>query len=107
MLKPYEPNVGAHGAAFGLLGMNFVELLQAWKLVEHPERPLIKLIVYTVIGLAIGFMPEVCSFLYMDHMTVGWNLGCAFFYQTYKISSGRFNTYTNHCGNCKHNIISF
>ena len=59
LLKPYEPNVGAHGAAFGLLGMNYVELVQAWKLVEHPERPLIKLTIYTILGLAVGFMPEV------------------------------------------------
>lgn len=57
--KPYEPNVGAHGAAFGLLGMNLVELIQAWQLVKRPEVPLAKLTALCVLGLATGLMPQV------------------------------------------------
>lgn len=57
--KPYEPNVGGHGAAFGLLAMNFVELGQVWTLIESPVLPFVKLVALTVMGLGTGFMPQV------------------------------------------------
>ena len=57
--KPYEPNVGAEGAAFGLIGMNLVELIQAWRLIDNPHKPLFKLMLITTISLTTGFIPQV------------------------------------------------
>ena len=64
--KPYEPNVGAEGAAFGLLGMNIVELMQAWRLIGNAHKPLFKLIFITIVSLTTGFIPQVSVLIHVS-----------------------------------------
>lgn len=52
-------NIGAQGAVFGLIGMNLVELIQAWKLVDKPWKAVLKLGLIITLGVAAGLLPQV------------------------------------------------
>ncbi|KAF6024407.1 hypothetical protein EB796_017319 [Bugula neritina] len=57
--RPYQVNIGAQGAVFGLIGMNLVELIQAWKLVDKPWKAVLKLGLIITLGVAAGLLPQV------------------------------------------------
>ena len=43
--------VGPSGALYGLLGVQLVELLQSWKLLDHPFSELLKLLINIILLL--------------------------------------------------------
>lgn len=48
--------VGPSGALYGLLGVQLVELLQSWKLIDHPWSELVKLLINIFVLLGkIGY----------------------------------------------------
>ena len=61
----YE-QVGPSGALYGLLGVQLVELLQSWRLIDHPWLELIKLLINIVVllgktlcGHYVNYLPAV------------------------------------------------
>lgn len=54
--------VGPSGALYGLLGVQLVELLQSWKLLDHPFSELLKLLINIILLLALGLLPYIDNF---------------------------------------------
>ena len=54
---PYQVNGGASPAVFGLIGVLFVELFQAWQIVDRAWLELFKLTAVMIALLLIGTLP--------------------------------------------------
>ncbi|KAI0348364.1 rhomboid-domain-containing protein [Trametopsis cervina] len=52
------PSVGASGAIFGTVAVNWIDLFFHWKYTYRPGRKLILMIIELIIGLAVGFIPS-------------------------------------------------
>lgn len=51
ILDPDSVGVGPSGALYGLLGVQLVELLQSWKLIDHPWLELLRLLINIIVLL--------------------------------------------------------
>jgi len=65
LLLPQTISCGASGSIFGFLGVLFVDVVQNWKVIRHPRRQLILLIVSTVISLLMSLAPFIDAW---DHI---------------------------------------
>ncbi|KAL6631934.1 rhomboid-domain-containing protein [Neocallimastix sp. 'constans'] len=72
------PTVGCSGALYGLLACILLDLIQNWKLVVHPIRDLIKLIVIIILSFSIGFLPYFDNFAHIGGFIMGFLTGLIF-----------------------------
>ncbi|KAI8976011.1 rhomboid family-domain-containing protein [Pilobolus umbonatus] len=70
-------SVGCSGALFGLIGYMFVDVLINWKILPHPVRDLMKLLLATVICLVLGLLPGLDNFAHVGGFVVGILVGAA------------------------------
>jgi membrane associated rhomboid family serine protease len=75
---PDQTQVGASGALFGFTGVLLADLLQNWKLLQHPVRNLIGLIVSILISFAFGLLPGVDNFCHFGGFVMGILTGFVF-----------------------------
>eukprot|EP01137_Pigoraptor_chileana_P036771 Opistho-2@32927 len=75
---PYQPQVGASGALYGLLAVLVVELFQSWQLLTHPWKEMFKLIIVVAVSLMIGTLPWVDNFAHIGGFLTGILAGIIF-----------------------------
>jgi len=76
--RPGVPSTGASGAIFGIMAVEWVDLLAHWKYIYRPKRRLIVLIISLIIGIGIGFIPYVDNFAHLGGMLMGLLVGTIF-----------------------------
>ncbi|KAG1523682.1 hypothetical protein G6F52_004821 [Rhizopus delemar] len=59
-------STGCSGALFGLIGYMFIDVLVNWKVLPHPVRDLMSLLVSTIISLVLGLLPGLDNFAHID-----------------------------------------
>ncbi|OZJ05537.1 hypothetical protein BZG36_01925 [Bifiguratus adelaidae] len=65
------PSMGASGALFGIIGTLFVDLFAHWRSIPRPFWELVKLVVMTLISLAIGLLPGFDNFAHIGGLISG------------------------------------
>ncbi|KAG1448751.1 hypothetical protein G6F46_011509 [Rhizopus delemar] len=68
-------STGCSGALFGLIGYMFIDVLVNWKILPHPVRNLMNLLMSTVISLVLGLLPGLDNFAHIGGFTVGILMG--------------------------------
>ncbi|CAO3675373.1 unnamed protein product [Rhizopus microsporus] len=68
-------STGCSGALFGLIGYMFIDVLVNWKILPHPVRDLMSLLVSTIISLVLGLLPGLDNFAHIGGFVVGILLG--------------------------------
>jgi membrane associated rhomboid family serine protease len=58
-------STGCSGALFGLIGYMFIDVLVNWKILPHPVRDLMSLLVSTIISLVLGLLPGLDNFAHI------------------------------------------
>jgi membrane associated rhomboid family serine protease len=58
-------STGCSGALFGLIGYMFIDVLVNWKILPHPVRNLMSLLMSTVISLVLGLLPGLDNFAHI------------------------------------------
>lgn len=71
MFSPYLPHSGSGGAAFSLVGVLLVELMQSWQLLPHPWREAAKLTGVVLLFLLSGTLPYVNNFELLTGLLTG------------------------------------
>ncbi|GLG98309.1 Inactive rhomboid protein 1 [Gryllus bimaculatus] len=75
---PYRAEVGPAGAHFGLLACLFVEVLNIWPMLRHPDHALLKLIAITLVLFLFGLLPWVDNYAHLFGFIFGFLLSYAF-----------------------------
>ncbi|CAO3697811.1 unnamed protein product [Rhizopus stolonifer] len=70
-------STGCSGALFGLIGYMFVDILVNWKILAHPVRDLMSLLMSTIISLVIGLFPGLDNFAHIGGFVIGLLMGMA------------------------------
>lgn len=78
IFSPNTVSVGPDPAVYGLIGVMFVELLQAWQVVPDPYFQLFKLSVIIVISLLIGTFPYIDNWSHIGGFFFGVVSGIVF-----------------------------
>jgi len=65
------PSVGASGAIFGCVAVEWVDLAFHWKLTFRPVRKLMFLIVDLIVGVALGYVPFIDNFAHLGGLFIG------------------------------------
>lgn len=60
-------STGCSGALFGLIGYMFIDVLVNWKVLPHPVRDLMSLLVSTIISLVLGLLPGLDNFAHIGN----------------------------------------
>ncbi|KAI8336250.1 rhomboid family-domain-containing protein [Chlamydoabsidia padenii] len=68
-------SMGCSGALFGLIGYMFIDVLVNWKVIQHPWRELISLLISTIISLVLGLLPGLDNFAHLGGFIVGLVMG--------------------------------
>lgn len=68
-------SMGCSGALFGLIGYMFIDVLVNWKVIQHPWRELISLLISTIISLVLGLLPGLDNFAHLGGFAVGLVMG--------------------------------
>ncbi|KAI8646841.1 rhomboid family-domain-containing protein [Parasitella parasitica] len=68
-------STGCSGALFGLIGYMFIDVLVNWKVLPHPIRDLMSLLVSTIISLVLGLLPGLDNFAHIGGFAVGIFMG--------------------------------
>ncbi|KAI9300322.1 rhomboid family-domain-containing protein [Cunninghamella echinulata] len=71
LAPPLQASMGCSGALFGLIGAMFIDILVNWKVIPHPVRELMKLLVATIISLVLGLLPGLDNFAHLGGFIVG------------------------------------
>jgi membrane associated rhomboid family serine protease len=58
-------STGCSGALFGLIGYMFIDVLVNWKVLPHPVRDLMSLLISTIISLVLGLLPGLDNFAHI------------------------------------------
>ncbi|CAO3653192.1 unnamed protein product [Cunninghamella blakesleeana] len=75
LAQPLQVSLGCSGALFGLIGAMFIDVLVNWKVIPHPTRELMKLLVSTIISLVLGLLPGLDNFAHIGGFIVGVLVG--------------------------------
>ncbi|ORZ18938.1 rhomboid family-domain-containing protein [Absidia repens] len=68
-------SMGCSGALFGLIGYMFIDVLVNWKIIQHPWRELISLLISTIISLVIGLLPGIDNIVHLGGFVTGLVMG--------------------------------
>ncbi|KAI8069938.1 hypothetical protein BC940DRAFT_296521 [Gongronella butleri] len=68
-------SMGCSGALFGLIGFMFIDVLVNWKVIEHPVRELMWLLVSTIISLVLGLLPGLDNWAHIGGFVTGLVMG--------------------------------
>ena len=71
-------SVGSSGALFGLVGCLVIDLVNNWKIILHPRKELLKLVVIILVSFAIGLMPGIDNFSHIGGFIMGILAGFVF-----------------------------
>ncbi|KAK2816828.1 hypothetical protein Q5P01_025019 [Channa striata] len=90
LFLPYRAEVGPAGSQFGLLACLFVELFQAWQMLEKPWKAFLKLLGIVLFLFFCGLLPWIDNIAHIFGFLSGLLLSFAFLpYVTF----GTFDTY--------------
>ncbi|XP_029006486.1 inactive rhomboid protein 2 [Betta splendens] len=90
LFLPYRAEVGPAGSQFGLLACLFVELFQAWQMLEKPWNAFLKLLGIVIFLFLCGLLPWIDNIAHIFGFLSGLLLSFAFLpYVTF----GTFDTY--------------
>ncbi|KAF3687482.1 Inactive rhomboid protein 2 [Channa argus] len=90
LFLPYRAEVGPAGSQFGLLACLFVELFQAWQMLEKPWKAFLKLLGIVLFLFLCGLLPWIDNIAHIFGFLSGLLLSFAFLpYVTF----GTFDTY--------------
>eukprot|EP00039_Didymoeca_costata_P023778 m.8231 g.8231 ORF g.8231 m.8231 type:complete len:695 (-) comp3858_c0_seq1:58-2142(-) len=78
IFSPTTVSMGADPAVYGLMGVMFVELFQAWQVVPNPWSQLIKLSLIVAFSLLIGTFPYVDNWSHVGGFAFGVVSGIVF-----------------------------
>ncbi|KAI5123620.1 hypothetical protein M0805_003434 [Coniferiporia weirii] len=73
------PSVGASGAIFGTVAVNWVDLFAHWKYQYRPKTKLVTMTVELILGVAMGFIPYVDNFAHLGGFLMGLLVGIIFY----------------------------
>jgi len=71
IFSPNVPTVGCNGALFGLLGVAYVDLIQSWRIVEHPWKKLGYTIMQSAVYLLVGTIPFIDNWAHIGGFVFG------------------------------------
>ncbi|KAH8928497.1 rhomboid-domain-containing protein [Atractiella rhizophila] len=66
-----QPSVGVSGCIFGTTGCNIVDLAAHWGLETRPWRRAIFILLEVVVGIGLGFIPNVDNFAHLGGLSSG------------------------------------
>jgi len=75
---PQSVSVGSDPGVYGMLGVMFVELFQAWQVVPNPGRQLLKLTAIILASLLIGTLPYIDNWSHVGGFAFGVVSGVIF-----------------------------
>eukprot|EP01135_Chromosphaera_perkinsii_P000076 Nk52_evm27s24 gene=Nk52_evmTU27s24 len=78
IFTPMQPQVGASGALYGLLGVLVIELFQSWQMLKTPQREAYKLAAMVGLSLLMGTLPWVDNWAHFGGFFVGLIAASAF-----------------------------
>ncbi|KAL5495301.1 hypothetical protein ACEPAI_764 [Sanghuangporus weigelae] len=73
------PSVGASGAIFGTVAVNWVDLFAHWKYHYRQKTKLIYMTIELILGIGMGFIPYVDNFAHLGGMLMGLLVGLVFY----------------------------
>ncbi|KAK3094606.1 hypothetical protein FSP39_003984, partial [Pinctada imbricata] len=76
ILTPYSPHVGATGSLYSMFGLLTVELVHFWRVIKHPLREGLKLLVLLVLSLLSGTVPQVDIYSILTGLVIGVLSAC-------------------------------
>lgn len=74
-----SPSVGASGAIFGCVAVEWIDLAFHWKLTFRPVRKLMFLIVDLIFGVALGYVPFIDNFAHLGGLFMGLLVAMMFY----------------------------
>ncbi|KAI9189399.1 hypothetical protein H9P43_000832 [Blastocladiella emersonii ATCC 22665] len=69
------PSVGCSGALFGMVALLLIDLTLAWRLIHHPTRQLMRMLLVIVVTFALGLFPSIDNFAHIGGFVMGGLVG--------------------------------